>query len=157
MNTPATPDKWQYVYEVVKGVERIEKRLENDVILMCKLLYLLIEKHADRLDEPTKGQFADIYWSLKLHLLFHLGADKARNLNELDRLGHCLLKLTGEELNTLPNEEHAIDPGSKLLEIVSINLISRMKKDSFEPRLILIIQLLSCTYTIPCLGCYRVF
>ena len=156
MNTPTISDKWRYIHEVVKGVQRIENRLEDDVIVMCELLYQLIEVYADRLDEKTKRKFADIYWSLKLHLLFHLGADTARNLLELKMLG-SLLKLTDEELNTLPNEERAIDPGSKLLEIVSINLISRMKKDSFEPRLILIIQLLSCTYTIPSLVCYCVF
>ena len=156
MNTPTIPDKWRYVHEVAKGVQRIENRLEDDVIKMCKALYQPIEDYADRLNESTKRQFADIYWSLKLHLLFHLGADSARNLYELKRLGR-LLKLTDEELNKLPNEECAIDPGSKLLEIVSLNLISRVKKDSFEPRLILIIQLLSCTYTIPCLGCYCVF
>ena len=156
MNTRTISDKWRYIREVVKGVQRIENRLEDHVIVMCELLYQLIEVYADSLDASTKRQFADIYWSLKLHLLFHLGADTARNLYELKMLGR-LLKLTDEELNKLPNEERAIDPGSKLLEIVSINLISRMKKDSFEPRLILIIQLLSYTYTIPCLGCYCVF
>ena len=120
-------DQWPYIVEVAKRAQRIERFLENDVIVMCELLYQVIEVHADRLDEETKRQFADIYWSLKLHLLFHLGAQTARNLYELDRLGR-LLNLTAKELYILPNEERAIDPGSKFLEIVGINFLRNEKR-----------------------------
>ena len=64
--------------------------------------------------QRLKQSFKDIYGSLKLHLKFHLSAEP----NELNELGRQI-GLIREELDPPPRRECAIDPGSKLLEIVS--------------------------------------
>lgn len=108
------------IYEILKGVQNIEKKLKNDVLDMCKrVLSPLVrecKKRTPNGDVPPslKQSFKDIYGSLKLHLKFHRQAE----LKELDELGQEI-GLTAEELNALPGLECAIDPGSKLLEIVS--------------------------------------
>ena len=136
MSSPTKPEEeFRYIQEVVNGVKNIKKRLVRDVEKMCELLCHLFEKYSDKMidHEATTRHLRDIYWSLELHLSFHLQPGAERRLPEFDRLGG-LLKLTDKEYNSgIPKEECAIDPGSKFLEIVSIHLISRMKKDFFEP------------------------
>ena len=121
MSSPTDEEVYHYVEEIVKGVHNIERKLENDVRDMCNLLLLLVEECKTRL--PSKGDvpqrlkqsFKDIYGSLKLHLKFHRRAVEPSELNTLGQK----IGLTVEELNALPGTECAIDPGSKLLEIVS--------------------------------------
>ena len=120
MSSPTDEEVRQYIEEIVKGVMSIERKLENDVRDMCKLLLLLVRDCKEQirnrdLPETLKQSFKDIYGSLKLHLKFHLWVDE---LSELDTLGQEI-GLTREELDALPGRECAIDPGSRLLEIVS--------------------------------------
>ena len=118
------------VRSIVRRIEKVEKRLDRDVAGMCRLLKVLakeIEKRrglpghvADLLRKP----FHDIYKSLKLHLVFHSGADLSRfdATKELQDLG-VLIRLNDEELQTKPDEnsalEYCADPWSTLLEFVS--------------------------------------
>ena len=120
MSSPTDEEVNQYIEEIVKGVMSIERKLENDVRDMCKLLLLLVRDCKEQirnrdLPETLKQSFKDIYGSLKLHLKFHLRVDE---LSELDTLGQEI-GLIREELDALPGRECAIDPGSRLLEIVS--------------------------------------
>lgn len=127
MSSPTDQEVHQYIEEIVKGVQGIEDRLEKDVRAMCEVLSPLVEDCKKRVanegDMPQrlKRSFKDIYWSLKLHLKFHLGA--AAEISELNTLGQAI-GLTAVERDELPGKECAIDPGSKLLEIVSIILQS---------------------------------
>ena len=119
MSPPTDEEIYDYIVNgILKGVKEIEKKLENDVKDMCERVLLpLVEKCKERTpnrDVPLslRQSFKDIYGSLKLHLDFHRRADS--DLEELNRLGQEI-GLIGDELN----ETCAIDPGSKLLEIVS--------------------------------------
>lgn len=109
----------RYIEEIVGGVHNIEKRLEKDVRGMCNLVLDLVLECRARLSnegyQRLKQSFKDIYGSLKLHLKFH---SRAVEPAELKTLGEEI-GLTAKELNELPNKECVIDPGSKLLEIVS--------------------------------------
>ena len=111
----------QYVEEIVKGVDNLRNSLENHVSEMCTLLKSLIEEINKRgLPEEFKNSlekhFQDIYWSLKLHVVFHLGR---RVHVELQEVGY-LAGLTRDELAKVPDQNSAIDPWSKLVEIVSM-------------------------------------
>ena len=127
MSSPSNEEVHRYIEEIVRGDERIKNRLKKDVRAMCKMLSQLAEdcyiKVANERDlaERLKQSFKDIYGSLKLHLNFHLGA--AAEITELNTLGEEI-GLTAEERDALPGKECAIDPGSKILEIVSIILQS---------------------------------
>ena len=104
----------KYIEEIANVLVTTPKKekLKRDMTAMCKLLLSLIEEHGV---PKVKQHFEDIYWSLKLHLVFLLGL-KAANSAKLEELQE-LLGLTDE----LPQRDQAIDPGSKLLEIVSKN------------------------------------
>ena len=119
MSSPTDKEVYQYVEEIVRGVDSIEKRLEKDVRGMCDLVLDLVRECRARLSNEVyqrlKQSFKDIYGSLKLHLQFH---PRAVEPAELKTLGEEI-GLTPKELNKLPDKECAIDPGSKLLEIVS--------------------------------------
>ena len=117
----------RYIEEIVRGVKGTENRLEKDVRAMCEILSLLVEDCKKRFgnegDIPQRltRSFKDIYESLKLHLKFHLVA--AVEITELNTLGQKI-GMTPKERDALPGTECAIDPGSKILEIVSIILQS---------------------------------
>ena len=57
----------------------LERRMESDVEQMCRrILIPLTEEFGERdlpaeLLERLRGYFRDIYWSLKVHLVFHSG------------------------------------------------------------------------------------
>ena len=127
MSSPTDAEVHRYIEEIVTGDKRIRKRLEKDVPAMCAMLSQLVDdfykKVANERDllQRLKRSFNDIYGSLKLHLKFHLG-DTAE-ITELNTLGEEI-GLTEEERDALPGIECAIDPGSKILEIVSIILQS---------------------------------
>lgn len=121
MSPPTDEEVRKYIVSgILKGVKKIEEKLENDVKDMCERVLLpLVEECKIRtlnrdVRQRLKQSFKDIYGSLKLHLKFHLKAEP----NELNKLGQEI-GLTREELDALPRRECAIDPGSKLLEIVS--------------------------------------
>lgn len=121
----------QEIAALATGLENVEKRLNSNVEEMCKLLQALaMEIFKNRRGSPRQDvdllreHFQDIYKSLKLHLVFHSGADFSRfdapaKLQELGRS----IQLNNEELERRPDENSALDycadPWSKLLEIVS--------------------------------------
>ena len=129
MSSPTDNEVHQYIEEIVNGVKNIRKRLGKDVRAMCKMLLKLVDncykKVANERDLAQRLQrsFKDIYGSLKLHLKFHFG--DAVEISELDELGKEIGLTWGERTAyELPGENCAIDPGSKILEIVSIILQS---------------------------------
>ena len=110
----------QYIEEIVNRDKKI-KKLENDVVDMCKLLSQLVDDCNEispngDVHPRLQQSFKDIYGSLKLHVKFRLGPDV--EITELNTLGQKI-GLKESELKLLPGLECAIDPGSKLLEIVS--------------------------------------
>lgn len=115
------------VKEIAKGIKGLERRLERNVKEICTTLTaLLLEPNElpgrdSDLTVKLRKHLSDIYWTLKLHLFFHLGEYTALTHEGLERFGKSL-KLTNDELQTLPSEKHAIDPGSKVLEAVSITI-----------------------------------
>lgn len=115
MSSPSNKIVKKYIEEIANVLDTTPKKekLKRDVIEMCTLLLSLVEEHG--VPKKVKQHFEDIYWSLKLHLVFLLGPEDA-NLAELEKL-RKLLGLADE----LPQKDQAIDPGSKLLEIVSKN------------------------------------
>ena len=127
MSSPTDKEVHRYIEEIVRGVKGTENRLEKDVRAMCEILSVLVEDCKKRFgnegDIPQRltRSFKEIYESLKLHLKFHLGA--AVEITELNTLGQKI-GMTSKERDALPGTECAIDPGSKILEIVSIVLQS---------------------------------
>jgi len=127
MSSPTNEEVHRYIQEIVNGDNAIRKRLGKDVSAMCEMLLKLVETIYEEvgnerdLAQRMQRSFEDIYGSLKWHLEFHLG--DAVEITELNRLGQEI-GLTKEERNVVPREKCGIDPGSKILEIVSIILQS---------------------------------
>ena len=126
----ATNDDTKAMEEIYNGLTNLRKRLEKDVRQMCELVHTLRAEFYKALEENPplkvyKGSFDKcclaIYRSLKLHLAFHFGDDIALAHEKLGILGRSL-DLNG--LDEVPNEEHTVDPGSKVLEIVSRQFLS---------------------------------
>ena len=115
MSSPSDEIVKKYIEEIANVLDTRSKKnkLKRDVIAMCDLLLSLVEEHG--VPKKVKQHFEDIYWSLKLHLVFLLETKNA-NLEKLE----VLRKLLGLA-DQLPERNQAIDPGSKLLEIVSKN------------------------------------
>ena len=112
---------------IARRIITLERRMESDVEQMCRrILIPLTEEFGERdlpaeLLERLRGYFRDIYWSLKVHLMFHLGiADELQEIDELLNVVGAWGGLTNEEMNELPDQDFVVDPGSKLLEMVSI-------------------------------------
>ena len=112
---------------IVKRITNSNKRMEGDVKQMCEgILKPLIKKFGEydlpkELLERLRGYFTDIYWSLKVHLMFHSGiADEPQEIDEVLNVVGAWGGLTNEEMNELPDQDCVVDPGSKLLEMVSI-------------------------------------
>lgn len=107
----------KYVLEVYDVLEVIVKeymeRKRNDQTGNPSLISILIE------------HFTAIFWSLKLHLKFHRDAtatseDDAEADKKLKDMARWeLVCLTADDMNKDPDEKNIIDPGSKILEIVS--------------------------------------
>ena len=111
---------------IARGIKVLKRRMESDVKQMCtRILIPLTEKFGGRdlpaeLLERLRGYFRDIYWSLKVHVMFHLGiADELQEIDKLLNEVGAWGGLTNEEMNELPDQDHVIDPGSKLVEMVS--------------------------------------
>ena len=116
-----TNDEVKNFMEKIKEVyeEKEKDDLSDDVVRMCDLLSLLLDRCMESpnpLPENVKQHFRDIYRSLKLHMEFHgFGRDAAADILNLGEVGEYL-ELGADDA---PEIECAIDPGSKLLEIVS--------------------------------------
>ena len=136
-----TDDKiTQFMRKIGKVNEAEERdRLEDDVVRMGDLISFLLkecQRRTNFLPENLRQHFQDICWSLKLHMEFHgIGRDVAAadllNLRELDEYYDL-----GLGADYTPEIEQAIDPGSKLLEIVSkrkTKRILRMKSRKSLP------------------------
>ncbi len=115
-------DEVQYINKLAKGIYSVKKRLRKDVVEMCKLLNLLVVERPEILERPDlKTHLQDIYWSLKFHLVFHFGNGQEYP-RELQELGGMI----GLEnaLENLPDQNSAIDPWSKLMEIVIMHFLT---------------------------------
>ena len=116
-----TNDEVKNFMEKIKEVyeEKEKDDLNDDVVRMRDLLSLLLDRcmaSANPLPENVKQHFRDIYRSLKLHMEFHgFRRDAAADILNLRKVGEYL-ELGADDA---PEIECAIDPGSKLLEIVS--------------------------------------
>ena len=124
-------DSINIIMEVVYE-ERKKEKLKHDVDCMSQLLWSLLDECKGRpksLPEKIKQHFKDIYWSLRLHLEFHFGRD-AVDLENLRKVGENL----GLDTQCQPGVECAIDPGSKLLEIVSKGETNSLIKVEVAPR-----------------------
>lgn len=128
----ATNDDTKAMEEIYRGITNLRKRLVEDVREMCDLVYNLREEFYAGLKEnpllysykePFDHGCSDIYWSLKLHLAFHCGNDSVLGHKELGNLGRSL-NLNKLDIVRIPGEEHAVDPGSKVLEIVCTQFLS---------------------------------
>lgn len=125
-------DEVKIIAEVVE--ETNKDRLMQDIDGMSQLLLGLLEEFNKRpgksssLPENIKQHFKNIYLSLRLHLEFHFGRDAVdlENLRkEVEDLG----------LDTGTTEvKCAVDPGSKLLEIVSKGKTNSLIKAEVAPR-----------------------
>jgi len=117
-------DPYKHVRHIAIRSKRLRDRVEKDVLEVCKLLKKLNDECSSTenkdlpktLKDTLRKHFRDICWSLKLHLLFHLGIGESKADSKLQEVVH----LTDEDMSELPDQKHAIDPGSKLMEIVSI-------------------------------------
>ena len=125
------------VRQIAIRSQRLRRRMKKDVSEVCQILTKLDEKcrprESEDLPESLKASlrrhFRDIYWSLKLHLVFHLDAESNAD-SELQNVGRLhMVDLKDEEMSKLPDQNHATDPGSKLMEIVSIDTAD-VKQDS---------------------------
>ncbi|PFX15932.1 hypothetical protein AWC38_SpisGene19823 [Stylophora pistillata] len=113
----------EYMKEFYVTAENLEKRMSKDVLKVCEVLKL-VQKQCneresgslpDNLKNLLRMHFRDIFWSLKLHLLFHGATDDAlRKIGEWE-----LVSLTANEMEAAPDATNVIDPGSKILEILS--------------------------------------
>lgn len=119
-------DDVKYIEEIANGVKNLKKHLRKSVVKLCeKVLKPLIEEVHNRpnlqkeLKNSLKKHFQAIYWSLKLHLVFHCGT--GNDPPELQEMGRSV-DLTEDKLAELPDQNAAVDPWSKLMEIVSIHL-----------------------------------
>lgn len=124
-------DSINIIMEVVYEEWRKEK-LKKDVDCMSQLLWSLLAECNGRpksLPEKIKQHFKDIYWSLRLHLVFHFGRDTV-DLENLRKVGEYLELDTGRQ----PGVECAIDPGSKLLVIVSKGKTNSLINAEVAPR-----------------------
>ena len=142
-NTEVAED---FIKSVLKTLDYDEGKLKEDVEELCKKVLIPICKECrdiaqkeeivpERL-ELLRRNFMDIYWTLKLHLVFYLGLETANKEKKLHKLGQ-LLEIPEEELSkTFPGKESAIDPGSKLLEIVSTSSLFKSAQRKFSVLLI---------------------
>lgn len=98
--------------------------MNADVSQMCDLLSTFREdivRTFGKCHEAFDRGGSAIYWSLKLHLAFHCGNNSVLGHEKLRQLGLCF---KSEELDKVPGEEDAVDPVSKVVEIVSNQLLS---------------------------------
>ena len=122
--------------EITDAINNTEERLQDDVTEYCTVLEEILElPRKEGVDLSLQGNhilksllqrnFVDVYMCLKLHLVFHFGEDLTKRHKKLPELpakfGSHLSDEAGAEVlvETLPGPRHAIDPGSKILEMVS--------------------------------------
>ena len=111
---------------IAGGIQKLVERIEKDVGQMCRRILIPLTEEFEECDLPAellerlRGYFKDIYWSLKVHLLFHFGiADELQQIDELLNKVGAWGGLTNEVMNELPDQDCVVDPVSKLLEMVS--------------------------------------
>ena len=126
-----------YLHEIAERSRFLEKNIGKYVIEVCDVLDLFVKEYVDMkrnskrknpsLDSTLKEHFTAIFWSLKLHLKFHCNAtapsdDTQADEKLKDMARWELVCLTADHMNKDPDEKNVIDPGSKILEIVSRHL-----------------------------------
>ena len=61
--------------------------MRNILLELVGLYNERITNEGDFIQELKLQHFTDIYWSLKLHMAFHLGIEADANLTKLEELG----------------------------------------------------------------------
>lgn len=122
---PGKSPEEDYILKILKRAQILEDRIEIYVSKVCEVLKSLHERCERResgsLPEALKNSltkhFRDIFWSLKLHLLFHGVPWPYAALEDIGAWE--LVSLSADQMQATPDEKSVIDPGSKILEIVS--------------------------------------
>ena len=117
----ASPAQKKAIDEIVGGIIKRRKRMKDDVSEMCDLLLTIRKDLVRECHEAFDRGGSAIYLSLKLHLAFHCGNNSVLGHEKLRQLGLCF---KSEVLDKVPGEEDAVDPVSKVVEIVSNQLLS---------------------------------
>ena len=122
---PGNSPEEGYILEILERARTLKDGIKQYVSKVCKVLKSLHENCKERksgsLPEPLKNSltkhFRDIFWSLKLHLLFHGVPWPYAALKDIGAWE--LVSLSEDQMQATPDEKSVIDPGSKILEIVS--------------------------------------
>ena len=130
-------EEGDYLHEIAKRSRYLKKNIGKFVIEVCDALDLLVKEYVEKkrnsplinpsLNSTLREHFTAIFWSLKLHLKFHCNAtapsdDTIADEKLRDMARWELVCLTADDMNKDPDEKSVIDPGSKILEIVSRHL-----------------------------------
>ena len=119
-----TPEE-KYIQAISKRTKILKNGMCRYVSKVCEVLKLLQKKCKEResgslpdaLKNSLREHFRDIFWSLKLHLLFHGVPWPYADLKDIGAWE--LVSLSEDQMQATPDEKSVIDPGSKILEIVS--------------------------------------
>ena len=103
MSCPTIKTDHDIVNEIDGGIQNLENRLERDVTNLCTILLAAYcdfrnsmesqtpnKNTLDNLRQQLFDNYSAMYWSLKLHLEFHMGYDQALQHEKLKKL-HDLL------------------------------------------------------------------
>jgi len=85
-------------YDEQKLKEEVDELCENVLIPICEQCRDIVQKEEiipERLE--LLRNFMDIYWTLKLHLVFYLGLESAKKEKKINKLGQ-LLEIPEEDL-----------------------------------------------------------
>ena len=124
-----------YLHEIAKRSRNLNKKMGKYVLEVYDVLEVIVKEYMERKrNDQTRNpslisilieHFTAIFWSLKLHLKFHRDAtstseDDAEADKKLKDVARWeLVCLTADDMNEDPEEKNVIDPGSKILEIIS--------------------------------------
>ena len=122
---PGKSPEEDYILKISERARTLKDGIEIYVFKVCEVLKSLHEKCKGRksgsLPEALKNSltkhFRDIFWSLKLHLLFHGVPWPYAALEDIGAWES--VSLSADQMKATPDEKNVIDPGSKILEIVS--------------------------------------
>ena len=122
---PGKSPEEDYILKISERARTLKDGIEIYVFKVCEVLKSLREKCKGRksgslleaLKNSLTKHFRDIFWSLKLHLLFHGVPWPYAALEDIGAWES--VSLSADQMKATPDEKNVIDPGSKILEIVS--------------------------------------
>lgn len=107
----------RYIENIVRGINKENERLKKSVLDFYEKLLIPVKELIvpDDLLEETKERlqccFKDIYWSLKVHVMFYRRIDKKRTKTE-DKVSNLGIP-SPRQTKQLLNQEIAVHPESK--------------------------------------------